>query len=303
LLQVVVIGGAVWYLARTIQRYRADLSGVELDLAVPAILAGSALTIATYAFMVRTWTWALRWWGASLPFSPAWRIWALSNLARFIPGYVWQFAGLAGLSARAGASPIAATGAVLLQQGVSLLSGVVVCAALFPALARSTLPISYDGAVALAAVALVVAVVALPHATALLQRLAERFAKGRVVFPVLRARELGAYAAAQVIPWLAYGVSFWLFGRGLVGDRAPGLPLAIASFTAAYVWGIVWIVAPGGLVVREAALVSLLTPHVGGDVALILALGSRVWLTLVEIVGACIALGYAAATQPTPTLR
>ena len=144
----------------------------------------------------------------------------------------------------------------------------------------------------------------LPLSSALLQKLARRVAGDRVVFPTLHIRDVAAYTAAQLLPWLAYGVAFWLFGRGIVGDRAPGLALAIASFTASYAWGIVWVVVPGGLGVREFALVGLLTPHVGPDVALVLSLGSRVWLTIVEIVGALIAIGYAAAaSQPTPTVR
>lgn len=304
LLQLVVVGGALWYLGRTIYANRVALGNSQVDLSLPELLAGSVITIATYIFMVWTWTWTMRWWGgAALRFAQAWRIWALANLSRFIPGYVWQFAGLAGMSARAGVSPIAATGGVLLQQLVSLLSGAVVCAALFPALAGTALPISYGQAVVIAVAGLAVAILALPHSTALLQRATRRFAGDRVIFPTLRVRGLGVYTAAQLLPWLAYGVAFWLFGRGIVGDRGPGLALATASFTAAYVWGIVWVVAPGGLGVREAALVSLLSPHVGADVAVILALGSRVWLTIVEIIAALVAIGYAAtASQPTPTI-
>lgn len=305
MLQVVVIGGALWFLAWFVYRYRAQLASTRLEISPPAIVAGSALTIATYAFMVWTWTWTMRWWGGgTLRFPQAWRIWALSNLSRFIPGYVWQFAGLAGMASRAGASPVAATGGVLLQQAISLLAGVLLCAAFFPTIASATLPLSHDAALALAVAGLVAAVLILPRSTALLQRLGDRFFRGRVVFPALRATELAAYTAVQLLPWLAYGVAFWLFAKGIVGERAPSLALSIASFTAAYAWGIVWVVAPGGLGVREAALVTLLTPHVGGEIAIVLALGSRAWLTLVEIVGALVAIGYAAtASQPTPTSR
>ena len=117
----------------------------------------------------------------------------------------------------------------------------------------------------------------------------------------MKVGSVAAYAIALIVPWLAYGVAFWLFARGTVGDRAPGLSLSIASFTAAYVWGIIWVPVPAGLGVREAALVALLSPQIGSEVAVILALGSRIWLTLVEIVGALLAIGYASlAPHSTP---
>lgn len=301
IVQVVVIGVAGWYLWRTAMTHRGELARARVDLLLGPILAASAITIATYAYMVRTWTWTIRWWGASLGFGDAWRIWAVSNLARFIPGGIWQFAGMAGLAAQAGTSPVAATGGVVLQQLVVLASGIAVAAAFLPALELREFPLSYPGAVTAAVLALALLALLLPKASTVLQRLTARFFKRTVVFPSMKLGSVAAYALALIVPWLAYGVAFWLFARGTVGDRAPGLPLAIASFTAAYVWGIIWVPVPAGLGVREAALVALLSPQIGSEVAVILALGSRIWLTLVEIVGALLAIGYASlAPHSTP---
>ena len=300
-MQVIVIGAAGWYLWHIAMANRAAFSRTTIDLLGAPIAAASAITIATYAYMVFTWTRSMRWWGASLRFRDAWRIWALSNLARFIPGGVWQFAGIAGLAAQAGVSPIAATGAVVLQQLVVLLAGVAVAAAFLPSLALRGFPLTYLAAVLLAVAALALMSALLPHAAAALQRFTGRYFSRAVVFPSMRAASVARYSLALIVPWLAYGVAFWLFARGLVGDRAPGLPLSIASFTAAYVWGIIWVPVPAGIGVREAALVALLSPQVGDDVALILAVGSRIWLTAVEIIGALIAIGVASlASHSSP---
>jgi uncharacterized membrane protein YbhN (UPF0104 family) len=300
--QVVIVGAALVYLYATVNRNRAAFANTHLEFAFVPILIASVLTIATYALMVRTWTWSMSWWGATLAFREGWRIWALSNLARFIPGGVWQFAGIAGLAVRAGTSPIAATGGVVLQQLVVLATGAAVAAAFLPALALNDFPLSYAVAVAVACAGLVALAFALPHGSALLQRVISRFTSRVVVLPTMYPWGVARYTAALIVPWLAYGIAFWLFARGLVGDRAPGLSLSIASFTAAKVWGIIWVPVPAGLGVREAALVALLGPQVGSDVAVILAIGSRVWLTVVEIVGAFVAIGIAsAAPHSTPS--
>ena len=296
-MQVVVIGAALVYLWRTMMKHRDAFAHTRIELLAIPIIAASVITIATYAYMVWTWTRTMRWWGASLGFREAWRIWALSNLARFIPGGVWQFAGIAGLAARAGTSPIAATGGVVLQQLVVLVSGIAVAAAFLPSLALRGFPLSYPAAVAVAIAGLALIALLLPHAAAVMQRLSARFLSRMVLFPSMRARSVAVYSLALIVPWLAYGIAFWLFARGIVGARAPGLPLSIASFTAAYVWGIIWVPVPAGLGVREAALVALLSPGIGADVAVILAIGSRIWLTGVEIVGALVAIGFASLAQ------
>jgi hypothetical protein len=61
-------------------------------------------------------------------------------------------------------------------------------------------------------------------------------------------------------------------------------------FALGYVMGIVAVLAPGGMVVRDLALVGFLTPFLGSGGALAVSLVSRVQLTLTEAGAAGIAL-------------
>ena len=56
----------------------------------------------------------------------------------------------------------------------------------------------------------------------------------------------------------------------------------MGMFALGYVMGLVALVAPGGLGVRDLALVGFLTPFVGSGGALAVSLASRVQLTLTE---------------------
>jgi hypothetical protein len=98
--------------------------------------------------------------------------------------------------------------------------------------------------------------------------------------------EFAWYVGGLCLPWVTYGVAFWLFGRGLMGAQAPVFTLAIGGFVASYVAGLIVVFAPSGLVVREAALVAALAPSMGGGPALVLALASRLWLLAVELITA-----------------
>src|ERR1700747_3874773 len=92
----------------------------------------SPLWYCSFVFLVALWTRSLEWWQQRLGGVAGLRMFVRSNLARYIPGAVWQFAGLAALAVVQGVSPLAVTGAVLLQQLVLLATGIVLSIALAP---------------------------------------------------------------------------------------------------------------------------------------------------------------------------
>jgi uncharacterized membrane protein YbhN (UPF0104 family) len=88
---------------------------------------------------------------------------------------------------------------------------------------------------------------------------------------------------ANLIAWLGYGLAFWLLARAIVPQAALPPGLAIAAFAASYVAGLIALFAPGGLIVREGVLVALLQGTTGIGVAALLAVASRIALTVTEI--------------------
>ena len=287
ILQVAGLVAAAWYLVHTGEAHRAELAAVPVSLHVLPLLLASVLTVAAWFLLVRTWAWSLRWWGQSLPMLTAVRIWFITNLSRFVPGGIWQFAHISAEALGARISPVAATGAILFQQFVLLGTGVALTASLAPVLPAAVAGTSNPvGALALASLGVVAVIILLPVAAPALERWTSRFLRREMRWPAPGGRELTAYVGTLVLPWLAYGVAFWLFGRALLGEAAPALLPATAVFIGSYVAGIIAVFAPGGLGVREAAMVVLLSPITGPAPALLLAVASRLWLVALEILTA-----------------
>jgi hypothetical protein len=301
ILQIALLGAGVWFLAATARANWSALARFELAPAPAPLIAASLITAATWFGLVAVWARSLRWWRPPqhLPLGPALRIWFLTNLARYIPGTIWQFAGLATLASRQGVSPVAATGAVLFQQVTLLVTGAGVAFALMPRVARAWgAELSWGLAWGLVAALLLLGAVLVPTTGRWIRRAVARVAGRDVPWPEAPPRELAVYVSALTLPWIAYGVAFWWFGLALLGDNAPSLGLAVGAHTASYVAGIVAIVAPGGIVVREAALVAALSPAVGGEHALLLAVASRLWLILLELVTAVAILAWPRTPSP-----
>lgn len=298
--QIVLIGGAVLFLVKTAREHAGTFSAWEGVADWRALLAASALVLGAFALMVLTWSASLRWWNASLSFLSALRIWSLSNLARFIPGAVWQFAGLAALAADEGISPVAATGAVLLQQLVLLATGIVMAVMMAPGWVEPIaggLPPFATASIALFALALVCFLI--PLAMPTIGGALARIVKRDFAWPQPSAAAFAAYTGALVLPWLIFAMAFWLFARSMLGPSTPSLMVAGGAFVASYVAGIVAVFAPAGIAVREAALVAMLAPVVDSRVALMLALGSRLWMIALEILmAAAVVALYRARGRP-----
>ncbi len=218
--------------------------------------------------------------GPKLSVSDSIRLFMIANLGRYVPGKVWQIAGLAVLARKKGVPAVTATGAAVLGQGIALVAATAVgLVALFagpPGFRRWAW-------VAAAVIGLAVLLASIPSVF--------RWGAG-LWFRILRQEapaELESVHGLQWlglfgVNWVVYAVAFWMMAASF-GHEAEAL-LVGSAFAAAYVVGYVAIFAPAGAVVRELTLVAFLTPTMGAVAAGALAVIARVWMTIIELVPA-----------------
>jgi uncharacterized membrane protein YbhN (UPF0104 family) len=88
---------------------------------------------------------------------------------------------------------------------------------------------------------------------------------------------------ANLVAWLGYGLALWLLALAVQPHAVPDPGAAIAAFAASYVAGLVFLLAPGGLLVREGLLFAMLQGTIGPGPAAVLAIASRILLTITEL--------------------
>jgi hypothetical protein len=267
-----------------------------------AVIALSGLVfLGAHAVLVQTWRSVLGCWNARLSFWTAARIWSVSNLGRYLPGKVWQIGAMGAMARDVGVSPIAASGSAILGTLVNVVAGFVV--ALLGG--RALLERSSNGHGNLAITFVAVAAAALLAAPALLPRIAPwigRVAK-RPMEATLPTRAVVYALVGNVLAWLLYGAAFRLFMIGLLGGAAGGYAEYLAAYTISYLVGYLALFAPAGLGVREGAMVTVLA-YAGlatRPQAALVALASRVWLTLLEVVPGFLFWAHAAVRRRPPT--
>jgi hypothetical protein len=134
-------------------------------------------------------------------------------------------------------------------------------------------------------VVLAAGIASIPVVLPRLARAAGRLAGKAIEVPPLPASTLWLSVARSLASWIAYGVAFQLFVRGVLGSAAGATSSYIAVYAASYIIGFLALFAPGGVVVRESALVAGMVRLglASQPDAFAVAVASRLWLTVVEL--------------------
>ncbi len=285
LLPAVVVLAAAIALWQLVRAYRPELHDARLTFAWGPLLIATAIWLTGYTQLVQMWAASLKWWGSPpLKLRLGLRMFFLANLARYIPGGVWQFAGLSALAATEGASPTAASMGVIFMQIATLATGAAITLSAAPRfIAPWTRGLGLVGQLVIACVLIALLVVVLPRALPHIRHWLERRFKRPVPLPTPPPREFAVFVVRAALGWILYGVAFWMFSRALLGEGAPTAWIAATAYVASYLVGLLVIFAPGGIVVREGTLVLCLQGAIGARPALILAISSRLWLVAMEI--------------------
>jgi uncharacterized membrane protein YbhN (UPF0104 family) len=213
------------------------------------------------------------------------RVWSLSNLARYIPGSIFQFVAAAHLAGQRGLSKVLLLASLAVHVGMTLLAAAI--------LGVATLPLSSLGVKAPPpwAVWLLPLAVVFVHPAVLngALRLLARVTRGEAL--VWRGSWLAGIwlLSLEVASWVLYGAAFWLFLRSLaplpVSSIGPVIGVNAFSFIAGYVTP-----APGGIGPREAMMTLLLAPYYPAGVAAAVSTLARLWSIAAELGTAAVAL-------------
>ncbi|MGQ0815545.1 MAG: lysylphosphatidylglycerol synthase domain-containing protein [Gemmatimonadota bacterium] len=208
------------------------------------------------------------------------RIYFVSSLGRYIPGKLWQIAGLATLAQKAGISILAATAASLAGQFAFLTSGLVYLALLLPGWGGSA-PI----AAALALLGMGIGTFLLFTAR-MRERLVarfERFGGALRLFDRITWRHALQWWLAYAFTWALLGTAFVVFVAAFIRVSWPDSLHIAGSVAAAYLFGYVAFFSPAGLGIREAVMLGLLSQVMPASAALVVSVGSRLWFTAAEL--------------------
>ena len=292
-LAVMLVAAAAVFLGLTIARNWRELAAFDWRVQWIQLAASVLALTAVLGWGVVVWKWVLdRFEHPPVGVGTLLRIWFASNLARYIPGKIWQFVGAAELARAAGLSRVVVLSSMVVHVGFSLLSAAAVSAAALAA--WDAVPLPSFPLVLLAGASLF-----LVHPAVINAGL--RLVPSAVHDDVLRWNGSWLHGlillGLSVFSWALYGLAFALFLDAIIEIPAaavfPLLGVNALSFLAGYLFPL-----PAGLGARESAMALLLRPLAPVGVAAVAAMVSRLWTIAAELLGAALVLLLTAGRRP-----
>jgi hypothetical protein len=215
-------------------------------------LAAGMFATFLFVFRATTWRWILLGFGARLPVAAATRIWSLSELARYLPGVIWQVLGRIYLIKPYGVRGSVTTTSQLLELAIFVLANMLLALAClvwfgiksFHGPARAWL---------YGAMALVPVLVFLLHPSVLytiINRAMRALGKPAVT-ERMGFRELAGLLVWCVIGLLWQSLAIWFLVEGPLNLQLAKWWVVAGAYCLAWVAGFLAVWAPGGIGVRE----------------------------------------------------
>ena len=225
------------------------------------LLAAAMFAAFLFTFRALSWRRIVAGFGYPLPLAPAVRVWSVSELARYVPGVIWQVAGRVYLVKPYGVPGSACAASQVLELIVFLLANLLVavgCLVLF----------GLRHVHGTARLWLIVAAALVPMLALLLHPRVFYGLLGQVMRRLKKpepTQSLAGGELANLLIWNVLGLAWqsvaaFLIVRGPLGLPWDKLYVVAGTYCLAWCAGFLAVLNPGGLGVREAVFVAVL-PH------------------------------------------
>src|SRR5262245_20900123 len=270
---VAVSLGAVAVVTRWDQ-FSASLHQLDLGpllLSLLAAIGGSAVSMMVWRSLLTDL-------GTPVPVRPVARVFFVGQLGKYVPGAIWPLVAQMELGRSLGLARRRSAAAFVLTMLVVFASALFVAAAALPLLGDSA-----PGYRWLLLLAPVIAVLLYPRITNRLLGLAFRLLRREPLDQPLTGRGLVRAFGWSLVAWVLFGLHIGILVVDLGAPAQRALPVAFGAFAIAWCAGPIIMIAPAGAGIRELALVALLAPVLSPAAALVVALTSRLFLTIADL--------------------
>lgn len=280
----ILISASIAALAWVADRNIGKLDDLEIEFRISYVIAALAAALCAYLSMFIAWTRMASIFGLSAPRPVAGRAYFLSYLARYIPGKIGIFLMRAEIyGGRAAAGVIMATAleqiVVLAAAFFIVLLGIFLTPSLFPVWIRYT---------SVAGLVLTVFIMK-PSILQAVSRWISRISGKEIACPETTLPTNIGLVLLYSIPSILHGLSLFLVLNSLYHVPLGYLPAVTGAYIGAILAGLFAVFIPGGLGVREGALILALPLVVPGEIAVAATVIIRLITIFAEI---CLAAAF-----------
>lgn len=270
---------AIAFLVRSVWSQRTAIVHDFASLDAVTVLVGIVFTLVALFANMLSWRAMMAATGHRVRLAASSSIFFVGQLGKYIPGGVWSIAAQAELGRAHGlqrtGSAVAALASMLVSMVTAALVGIV-AVLLSSASGFQTfwwlIPVIVVGLVSLT-----------PPVLSRLIAIAFRVLRRPAQDTALTWSGTVMSLVWSIVMWLAYGVQATVVLRAFGAESPVLFPVAVGAYAVAWLVGFLIVIAPAGIGPREGILVLLLGSVAGGAAPLALAVISRVFMTIGDV--------------------
>ncbi len=284
-LRLLFTGVVVFFLIRTISTRWSQVVTFPWQIRLLPLAASLAFQLIAALFWATIWQQMVRRMDCQLGWADGIRIHALSNLVKYIPGSIWGYASRLYWGLEIGLNVVPMGISVIWETGITVVASLLLTAVVIPTY-PSKLPQTLS--LFLWMIAGLCFVGLLPPVSAQWMRIFRKHASYKALH--LGWRDFFLYLFFAICTHILVGTAFFLFTYSLLNVDLHLLLSFIGVWSLAATAGLVVVIAPHGLGVKEGVLVLLLQSFMPFEAALAVSLASRLWTIAGELINAATAL-------------
>ncbi|MBI4092295.1 MAG: UPF0104 family protein [Candidatus Kerfeldbacteria bacterium] len=268
-----------WFLFRRLAHDWPVVQPMLRNLSWPWLTGAFAACFIYFAWQIIGWREILRSLGVASHFWTAAKVWMNGEIIRYVPGNLWSFLGRMAQAEKLATSKTVIGASMAMEALVMVMSATALAAILLISYPRYMfLGRSY----LLLLIAFLAVVLSTNTVAKKFVHLIFRIFRRGQEFPLVRG--LTVAFGAKTAAWIMFAVFQIFIMRGL-GLAVNGMNWLIFSgiFIASWLLGYLSFITPSGLGVREALLTWFFAPYLGTGQAILVAVVSRLALTLIEL--------------------
>ncbi len=283
-----IVALTFYFIYKFLQANWHDLKSLNIHVNIWYLIL--AFIVLNIGWLLSCWNWGkvLEAFDCKVPYRTVYIIYFRSMPAKYLPGKVWHLAGSTYVSRKLGVAEGPSIAAFVITQAYSILSGIVLimAAVTFGIMQKpgsEILPFRWTAALVLAATGVLVVKPGLIGR--LMNLILPLFKLKKITVDVRFTTSLFLFSI-YIIPWLVYGLAFWLLAGTMISVPFSMYPALTAIFTTGTVIGFIAVFSPGGIGVRAAAIAALAPTVVpfSAAFALAVALIYRLAISVIEII-------------------
>lgn len=298
LISLVIGGLGLAFVGLRIARDRHEIATTLESADFAPLVAAIACGLAAMVLLGINWLMLIRDDGAPLRWRRGLNWFFVGQLGKYVPGGIWPVIGQAELARRALTPRLRAYSATAWSMVAQLLGAVATAA-----VAGLIAPVGTRGVPLLLAAGTIICFAAMAEQRIRngTQHLAQRITKRELRLP--HARSFAVTTARHMPAWVLFGGVNVFAVQALNGRLDPSLVVTLIYATCvSWVAGFVIIGLPGGLGVREAVFIAMMTGPLGAGLAVTVAVTGRAVSVAVDLAGAALSVPVA-MTAPSVDAR